>query len=402
MKTALDLGWGQRASNHAQQITNLSPGRGSATDGETRAAVYISHQLETLQIGDAQTQTFIGLRSIWLFVAMAFGFALVGHAGYWLLRPALGDLPALAAFTLGFGWSAYLLWRKFTFQEVPLRRALPHGPSQNVIAKQSPSGPPLRKIVLIAHLDSHRAVWWYAHDKLVALYNILAPAGVYGVFIAPLLYAFAELFRLDIFAWLATPLTLLHFLAWFTGVTADLGPYSPGANDNASALGTVLTLAERLKNQPLQHTEVWMVFTGCEETGCDGMRHFLAENQTALSDALWIDFELVGIGEQIVYLQQEGLVRPRRIPIEVEKLLQQAGQEFHLQPNRSAVRGAFTETGVIWEAGLRGACLIALRSSSPHLPEWHRLTDTADRLQSTTLGRVHDLAWEILQRVDAL
>lgn len=48
-------------------------------------------------------------------------------------------------------------------------------------------------------------------------------------------------------------------------IEADRTPFTAGANDNASAVGLVLTLAEALVKQPLQHTRVWLACTGCEE-----------------------------------------------------------------------------------------------------------------------------------------
>jgi Zn-dependent M28 family amino/carboxypeptidase len=203
-----------------------------------------------------------------------------------------------------------------------------------------------------------------------------------------------------VLGWVGLAFALLHFVAWFTGMTADTGPFSPGANDNASAVGMALSVAERLSTQPLAHTEVWFAFTGCEETGCDGMLSFLEAYGEQLADALFVDFELVGIGERLVYLQSEGMARKRRIPKELEDLLSRVGAGSGIQPVNAGRFGAFTETGVLWERGFQGVTLLALRQGTPYLPEWHRLSDTADRLQPETLARVHDLAWALLQEVD--
>ena len=261
-------------------------------------------------------------------------------------------------------------------------------------------GEALRQVVFVAHLDSHRAVWWFAIDFLAGLYAILSPIGVYGLVLAPLVYGLAAVSGLASLGWLGLAFALLHFVTWFTGMTADTGPFSPGANDNASAVGVALSLAERLKHQPLQHIQVWFAFTGCEESGCDGMLAFLDKHGPQLDEALFVDFELVGIGERLVYLQNESVVRPKRIPAGVEQLLARAGAGFDLKPLRAANLGAFTETGVVWERGYNGVTLLALKQASPLLPEWHRLSDTADRLQPATLRKVHELAWAILQEID--
>ena len=396
--------WGKRALSHAVTLTLGSMGRGSATAAETEAARYVQQQLADLGLRDVHLQLFQGLRSIWLFLSLAFGLALVGHAAYWLLRDPFGAPAALTVSLLAFIACAYLLWRKFTFRPYPLSGGLPHGPSQNVIARINPAGSstgsPVADVVLVGHLDSHRAVWWFAHDILVQAYTILTPLTLWGVLLSPILYLLASLTMLRILAWLGLALGILHFSAWFTGITADLGRYSPGANDNASAVGTLLALAERLQLQPLRHTRVWLAFTGCEESGCDGMLQFLHEYGNSLRNALFMDFELVGIGERLVYIQREGLARPRKISPRVEEFLQASGKNYDLRPLNTTLSGAFTEIGTVWEYGFEGVCLMALRRNSKWLPEWHRLTDTAERLQAETFQQVQDLAWDLLQAFD--
>ncbi len=395
--------WGQRALEHAARLTNASSGRGSATQAEAQAAEYVQAQLGALGVAEVRRQPFLGLRSIWLFMALVFGLALVGHAAFWLLRPVLGAWLAWFISLMAFALGGFILWRKFTFRSYPLRSGLPHGPSQNVLAVLPAAQEPRRRVLLVSHLDSHRAVFWFASDFLVRAFALSEPLALFGIFFAPLLYALAALSGWQAFAWLGAALALVHFVGWFSGITADLGPYSPGANDNAAAAGTLLALAERLRAEPLPHTEVWLAFTGCEETGCDGMLALLAEQRLALQEALILDLELVGIGEQLVYMHDEGVVRRRTIDPQMERLLQEAGQGFDLRPVSTRGTGAFTETGAAWEHGFRqAACILALRQGSPLMPEWHRLSDRADRLQVGTLERVHALTWEILRRYDVL
>ena len=398
-ETVFTRSWlGKRALEHARVLARR--GRGSATQAEAEAAAYVQESLAKLGISNVKRQPFRGLRSLWLFLALAFGLALVGHAAWWMLSGPLGKWEALAVSLVAFGMSGYLLWRKFTFRSYPLQEALPHGPSQNVIATIPPEGVVRQRVVLVSHLDSHRAVVWYASDWLVRAYSLVSPLVVWGVVAAPLLYALQAMTGLAVFGWLGLALGALHFLGWFSGVTADLGPYSPGANDNAGAAGTLLALAERLKSEPLAHTEVWLAFTGCEETGCEGMLALLHEHGDTLKDALFIDLELPGIGERLVYLPVEGVVRRRHIPAEVARLIKEVGQDFGLQAAPGSAAGYFTEAGAAWEHGFKAACLVTLPQGSNLLPEWHRLTDRAERLQPEALGRMGALAWAVLARVD--
>ena len=108
--------WAQRALRHASEVSNASPGRGSATRAEAQAAEYVKSQLTGLGVADIRQQPFRGLRSIWLFFSLAFGMALVGHAAFWLLRAPIGWPAALVITCMAFAMSAFLLWRKLTFR----------------------------------------------------------------------------------------------------------------------------------------------------------------------------------------------------------------------------------------------------------------------------------------------
>src|SRR6185295_20194940 len=50
---------------------------------------------------------------------------------------------------------------------------------------------------------------------------------------------------------------------------------TPGANDNASAVASMLTCAEQLHVRLPDDVELWLVGTGAEEVGCVGMHGFL-------------------------------------------------------------------------------------------------------------------------------
>jgi len=392
--------WAEHALGYTRRILGIAPGRGSATQDEWRAGEEVLAWLRQIGIENLRTQEFSGLRSLWLFLGLAFGMALVGHAAYWLLTGPVGALLALGIALAFFIFSAYLLWRKFTFRDYPLSGTLPHGPSRNILATLPAAGEARRRVVLVGHLDSHRAVWVFASDFLLRAYVLITPLAIYGVCVAPVLYALADFTGLHIFATLSLLLALVHFVAWFTGMTADLGPYSPGANDNACAVGTLLALAERLKAQPLQSTEVWLAFTGCEETGGDGLCSLLEEYGSQLKEALFLDFELVGIGERLAYLQSEGIVRKQRIPADVERLVRDVGAGFNIQPLQAASLGVFTEAGVAWEHGFRAVCILVQSDGSGRMPEWHRLSDRGERLQAGALAKAHAFAWALLQKLD--
>lgn len=388
----------QRALEH---IRKLAAGpRGSATAAEKQAADYVVAQLRALGITDVRVDPFSGLRSLWLFMALVFGVALVGHAAFWLLKSPIGEYPALVIVVILFAFSGFLLLRFFTFHNFPLKSSLPHGESQNVISVLPPAGQVCQRVVLVGHLDSHRAVFWFATDLLLLIFLIISLITVYGVFLAIPVYILAVVTQLKIFGWLGLFLAAFHFLGWFTGVTADLGRYSPGANDNASAVGTLLVLAERLMQAPLQNTEVWLAFTGCEESGCDGMKSLIQQHGNELKEAVFLDFEMVGIGDRFSYTVEEGNIIRRRIPPELDKLLKEMGASFELDAVKGPLVGAFDESGTLWEYGFKAVCISTHYKDALIGAEWHRLTDTPSRIQLPSLERTQELAWALLQRLD--
>ncbi len=388
----------EHAISHVKFVAKS--GRGSATAAEKMAAEYVQNQLNSLGLSDVSLQPFSGERSLWLFVAMAFGLVLVGHAAYWLLKKPFGVLPALIIAWIFLGFSGYMVWCKFTRDDYPLSSLLPHGLSQNVLAVIPASQPATRKLVLVAHLDSHRAVFWFATNFLVKIFSYIAASSIFGIYLVILIYGLLALTGWPVFSGIAVFFILLHFIAWFSGVTADLGQYSPGANDNASAVGSLLALAERLTSMQLKNTEVWLAFTGCEETSGDGMLAMLKAHGQELREAFFLDLEMVGIGDAVTYLRQEGNMRPLKIPPDVEAFIKDVGGPYGIGLHQAPLVGAATECSILWRHGFKAVPILAHHKGSTLMPEWHRLTDTYDQLELGSLERVHRLAWDILQRFD--
>jgi hypothetical protein len=79
----------------------------------------------------------------------------------------------------------------------------------------------------------------------------------------------------------------------------DAVPGSPGANDNAAAVGILLTLLERLRAAPPRRVRVRLLFAALEELGYLGARAYVAD--TPLHDVLGVvSLELCGVGDSLV------------------------------------------------------------------------------------------------------
>jgi Zn-dependent M28 family amino/carboxypeptidase len=181
---------------------------------------------------------------------------------------------------------------------------------------------------------------------------------------------------------------------------ADLTPFSPGANDNASGAASVLALGERLAHQPLRYTEVWLVADGCEELGCYGAAALIEDHAHELRDASFIALDIVGVGDP-AFLVNDGLLR--KYPADPE-LLVIARQVAAERPELRAfehVGVAYTDAALVLKRGFRGFTIDALPRGAVGGLYWHQMADTVDKIELDCLRRVHAFTWEMLQRLDS-
>lgn len=200
--------------------------------------------------------------------------------------------------------------------------------SQNIVAWLPPAADvaPAR-IVFTAHYDTKsqllptgvRVALVTATTVLSGLLALLALAGSSG------------LPRMVSLAVIGPPLVLA--LSALALLVANLsGNRSPGALDNASAVGTLLELARSWRPQPTAPADVVWVATGSEEVQLDGARQLLAAHASWWTEkpTLLINLESVGSGPRL-YLSGE----PRALG-----LARSAAQDLGVEPSCLHVLGA--------------------------------------------------------------
>ena len=85
----------------------------------------------------------------------------------------------------------------------------------------------------------------------------------------------------------------------------DAVPGSPGANDNAAAVGLLLSLIERLAAASPTKLRVRCVFTAAEERGYLGARNYVGDVDVGELAGM-LSLELCGIGDSVVVWDAEG------------------------------------------------------------------------------------------------
>jgi hypothetical protein len=271
------------------------------------------------------------------------------------------------------------------------------------------AGPAEGRAVLMGYLDSARTpFFWRKRERRRRAGRMVLPL-LLSLPLSAAAFLLGATTTNVLFYLFALLLIFPQAAAIIASLFAEHSPFSPGANNNASGVGTLLALAERLKETPLARTEVWILATGCRETGGDGVRAFLETHGETLTEATFIALEGVGVGERVLYLTGEGILRgtpysKKALALAAQaaaRCRQEGGDPGRLEISAERHRGGPTEMGLIVRRGLEGVTINVWPDDWPGVAGRRRLDDTSDTIKEAALARVHTFAWTLLQEIDA-
>jgi len=387
----------QQALDHICYLSEQIGGRGSCTADEGRAAEYAAEQMRAGGVDDVRIEPYLGAPSTYRPFVLAFAVALLGTLLVWLIggRPAMGAAAVLSA--LG----AWGMLAETNLDGSWLRRLLPRAGSQNAIGLFYPSGEVRKAAVLCAHLDTHRTPVFYSSRTWYLLFGLLVGGAFASMALSAAAYLLGAMFDWGWMRWIGLAAAALQMFALVLCLHADLTPFSPGANDDASGVGTLLAVAQRLVNEPLDHTQVWLACTGCEEVGAYGMSAFLDAHAAEIGpDGVYIILDQVGLG-RLRYLTADGLILKHKTHPRALELARQVGTLLPELRLHGRVGIAYTDALVATKRGLIALTLYALPpANAPDAMHWHRMSDTLAHVEPQAVADAHTFAWQILQEID--
>ncbi|ACZ39961.1 M28 family peptidase [Sphaerobacter thermophilus] len=256
-----------------------------------------------------------------------------------------------------------------------------------------------RRVVITAHLDTARS-GWLSQQPIVARLRLLAVATAASMILLPVLQAVA----------LATPSRIPWYaslvpLVILIGATVLLlqrelrGVPVAGANDDASGVAALLSIAGALRRNPPRELEVWLLFTAGAEAGGAGIRQFLRDNLFDPDRTSFISLDSVGAGN-IRFTRGEGLLLLRRSS---PMLLRIAGEvarehpEWGLRPQTHRLPA--TDQSVVLLHGYTAIGLFAADDQG-FIPNWHQTSDTPERVDIRTVARAVDVALAMIRHLD--
>lgn len=371
--------------------------RGSATAGERRAAMLVSHSLRRQ-----------GAR-VWCERERV-------HPTYWWPLGVPAAASAAAALTnsraaavvgaLATGLVVDDLWPGPRW----LRRVLPHRDTVNVVAE---IGPPdaARTVVVAAHHDAaHTGLVFrpWLVRPLITAYRTLCggrpvmPPVFWAVPAGPVAVALGDLCR-------ARRLRLAGaVLAAGTGaVLADIARSRvvPGANDNASGVASLVRLAAILAPDPPRRVRVLLLSTGAEESLGEGMRAWLRRHRDRLpTGSTWfVCLESVG-SEHLGLLDAEGMLARHTYTDEPGQLLCSTAADLGVPMRTGLSIRVATDGQLPLLSGYPTATLISTdggvvprhyhqREDMPAGLRWDTITDAA-RLAAAVVARLDTVEGE--------
>jgi peptidase M28-like protein len=349
--------------------------RPSASEGERRAAEWLVGRFAELGAA-ARIEAEPAHGTYWWPLGVGAALGALGGIAALRGRRLLGAAVAAAA-TAGMA-------SDFPPGKRLLRRALPRRTTYNVVCELGPAEAE-RTVVFIAHHDAaHSGLVFHPEipniaDRLGMIERTdTSPPLMAPVLGGPLLAAAGALSGRR----LLTKLGVLLGLGSAAALTEiGLRDVVPGANDNGSAVVSLLALAEALLERPPQSLRVILLSVGSEESFSEGMKAFGERHFPSLprESTFFACLESTG-SPHLLVLRGEGFLRMREYPERALALMDELAGELgiRLYPNlrtRSGTDG-LESAAAGYETAVIASCTDLKQPANYHW--WHDLAENVD------------------------
>jgi len=374
---------------NVKYLSEIIGPRGSTTLKEKEAADYIKEKMKWLGIE-------VSVEPFKFYPSFSYPYGVL----YFL--SAMGGLLILTenyflSFLLSFAALIIFFFETHTYELIS--RLIPHYRSQNVLCKIKPFRQKKRLLVVLTHYDTSRSALTFS-PNMVKSFRFSFLIMVFCLVLIPVFAVLGLIFKENIWSYFALLPSL--YLLFVTGLMIHrevFCKYSPGANDNASGVGVLLSLAETLKKQPLENVEVWFLFTGCEEAGMGGMQSFLQKHKNEIKQTYFLNVDNVGIGD-IKYITAEGMLKS--YPANQE-LISIAKEVAFSHPELGAEPKVYnTLTTDALPVLVRGYKVMSIMCFDKEgiIPHWHWKTDVFANIEVETLNKVDKYLLGIVREID--
>ena len=169
----------------------------------------------------------------------------------------------------------------------------------------------------------------------------------------------------------------------------------PGANDNLTAVGCLVALAEMLREQPVEGVRVWLVSAGAEETLQDGIRAFMARHRDELpvDSTFFLNLDTVG-SPRLVLLEGEGPVWMEHFDEDFRDRVFGLAQRHGLKLERGFRARASTDAVIPHRHGYPMASVSSVNDYH-YLTHYHLPSDVPENLHWETVVEAARLSYAV-------
>lgn len=347
------------------------------------AAQYVSERLRQLGI-ETWSETFYSPASTWQQLQPQLALTLTGLAistrgKAWVRQLGL-PLIGLAAWGGKQTLDGQAAWWELI---VPQQR------TENVIGRIPANQEMRQRVILIAHLDTDRIRFssqpilrqWIAEP-----FRMLQRLTIWGATL-PISKTWIMLRRLLRSATIGTSLLM---------ALDDQSDYGDGANDNASGVAVLLSLAEQLAANPLPHTEVILAFTNSDTVSGRGTAELATAHVEDWRDAYWMVLDSVGAGE--ICWVKDGL--PNQPDNGMVKHLQAAAQAHRTDGVMGRSLNVLNPARPLFAHHLNAVAIMGYERADDVPVGWHLADDAPSIIDEETLHKTRRLINSVLQSID--
>ena len=380
----------EQLKQDVEYLAGKLPHRGANTDNERLAAEYLQSRFAA-HTPQAEIEDFHSIDTYaYLFAAYYVEFVIVALLATWF--PWIG---------LAYGSVIFVMYlAEFTGYSV-MGRFLPQYETQNVMARFM-SRDPKRLLIVTSHYDSpkatalthpSRARWlrWAHLGVVFCMLTIIVSCAAAGMGVLE-----GSEYRADIWLrWVSVAMLMSAALVLYVGESQ--AEFVSGAVNNASGVAALLQLAESLKEEPPDTTDVWLVATGSKETWLNGMRRLMLGLNLDKERTYFLNIAHVGAGD-LRYVTGEGMMHVFPSSKELLKEARELAPEFDATPIK--YRGFPTDALIPLTRGYKAMTIMA--TDAHGLPaHWNWHSDAVSEIQMDVLSRAAAYAEAIVRRVDA-
>ena len=396
------------AFSFIKNIVNNFGGRAPGSKKEEAAAKVIEEELRkfcdetSIEYFEFHSGAFLG------FIPLVLVFYLLSISLFKII-PIISFIFAITGFIILF--QEFFRYREFIDPLFPKRS------SQNVIGKMKAEDQLDKIIIVSGHHDSAYEFRLLRISPILYLISVVGSIlSAYLLVILNILWAVRESIKvfasvpniLNIFdivinyIWLYLVITIPIILPMFFFKSDEA---VPGAVDNLSAVGVMLSVAKTLSENPdlkPKNTEVWFVSFGSEEEGLRGSRRFIAEHLDELKsvETYVINMDMIAKPEALSILIREkttGTTHSMKLAEKLRDVAKKIGIDLKLID--MPFFGGGTDATSFSRAKIDAVTLSTLEYSFEILNYYHTRRDLPDKINSKALKIAHDIVVEFIKEV---